>query len=778
MVKKIVPDVLKIKVAREIRSNFKSYLSVILIAALAVTLFTGIWANYRNFQDKLNHIYDVSSMADGMLTLKSGDDEALSAVKTHTDVYQTRIFLSAKVDGKSVYIVTFKNSDVLNRPYSASSEIDDTKVFADKNFASNHKTGEIFKVITDIAAVSEVELTLSGTMVHPESLGNSIYNPSFLYVGRTALKKAVAKSLENFKNIFGYSDEAFEKVIDKKITEYENQYLFKCADAADFVKTLQDEFGSRDDYVYALTRSELPTNITIEADVKQAKQLLYIFPVIFYLVALLIILTSISQLINREQKNIGILKALGYTKFEILNHYTDIFIVLGVIGGAIGIISGPAIIPKVMGVKYGILYQLPIFKTPFFRWEYLISLAILVVIVLFTSVFACLDSINKVPALSLRGDNSVKMRLTPLAGLKVFDKIPLSVRMAFRNMKRKTSRSLMVILGVAGCSALLLCGFGIENTINYGLDLELENYIPYNVTVSYSDYSSHAGDLQSDKRITAVDEYAKYSVMVQGKNTLSSYVYVMPSLPEIIDLGYDDDGISVSSKLAKDIGVSEGDEVTFIYEDVKYSGTVTNVIDLCITQGIIISENRFPQALFPPTGAYVRTLSEDAATDTAHDIAKLSGISSAMSMQEMRARADETVSSIKVMTMTVKIFAILLAVVVLYNLALLNFKERTKDIATLKVLGFSKFEVASSFIIEIILLTFAGSLIGLTLGYPLLYAVLSINETPLICYIYHINGASFVFTVLLTCGTSFLINLFFAFLTNKVQMVESLKSVE
>ena len=174
MVKKIVPDVLKIKVAREIRSNFKSYLSVILIAALAVTLFTGIWANYRDFQDKLNHIYDVSSMADGMLTLKSGDDEALSAVKAHTDVYQTRIFLSAKVDGKSVYIATFKNSDVLNRPYSASSDIDDTKVFADENFASNHKTGEIFKVITDINAVSEVELTLSGTMVHPESLGNSI----------------------------------------------------------------------------------------------------------------------------------------------------------------------------------------------------------------------------------------------------------------------------------------------------------------------------------------------------------------------------------------------------------------------------------------------------------------------------------------------------------------------------------------------------------------------------------------------------------------------------
>jgi len=147
-------------------------------------------------------------------------------------------------------------------------------------------------------------------------------------------------------------------------------------------------------------------------------------------------------------------------------------------------------------------------------------------------------------------------------------------------------------------------------------------------------------------------------------------------------------------------------------------------------------------------------------------------------MSDMRLRADEVLSSIRVMTMTIRIFAILLAVVVLYNLALLNFKERTKDIATLKVLGFSRFEIASSFIIEIIALTFFGSLIGLTLGYPLLYAVLSINETPLICYIYHIASNSYLYTVLLTCGTSFAINLFFAFLTNKVRMVESLKSVE
>ena len=335
----------------------------------------------------------------------------------------------------------------------------------------------------------------------------------------------------------------------------------------------------------------------------------------------------------------------------------------------------------------------------------------------------------------------------------------------------------MVILGVAGCSALLLCGFGVENTINYGLDLELGHYTPYDVTVSYSDGLSHFDDITALDGVVAVDEYAKYSVTAQGEKVLSSYVYVMPSAPKIIDFGYDDNSVLVSSKLAKDIGVSAGDNVSFVYEGVTYTAKVTGIIDLCITQGIIISEYLFAETYFPPTGAFVKTKSEFAAA-TAESIAGEKGILSAITMSDMRLRADEVLSSIRVMTMTIRIFAILLAVVVLYNLALLNFKERTKDIATLKVLGFSRFEIASSFIIEIITLTFFGSLIGLTLGYPLLYAVLSINETPLICYIYHIASNSYLYTVLLTCGTSFAINLFFAFLTNKVRMVESLKSVE
>ena len=177
---KVKTDVLKVKVVREIKSNFKSYLSVILIAALAVTLFTGIWANYRDFQDKLNEIYTVSSMCDGMITMNSADEDVENFLKEKSVTYQKRIFATAKVDGKSVYIATFSADDKLDLPYSSSVKVNEYGVYADENFAKNHKCGEDFSVTTDISLAENVTLNLTGTIVHPESLGNSVYNTSFI----------------------------------------------------------------------------------------------------------------------------------------------------------------------------------------------------------------------------------------------------------------------------------------------------------------------------------------------------------------------------------------------------------------------------------------------------------------------------------------------------------------------------------------------------------------------------------------------------------------------
>ena len=239
---KVKTDVLKVKVVREIKSNFKSYLSVILIAALAVTLFTGIWANYRDFQDKLNEIYTASSMCDGMITMNSADEDVENFLKEKSVTYQKRIFATAKVDGKSVYIATFSADDKLDLPYSSSVKVDEYGVYADENFAKNHKCGEDFSVTTDISLAENVTLNLTGTIIHPESLGNSVYNPSFIYVGKKALVKSLAISLDRYKTLFGYTDEAFEKFIEGYLADYENQYLIKSADATSLIDEAKTKF--------------------------------------------------------------------------------------------------------------------------------------------------------------------------------------------------------------------------------------------------------------------------------------------------------------------------------------------------------------------------------------------------------------------------------------------------------------------------------------------------------------------------------------------------------
>lgn len=767
----MVGNVLNVKVLREIKNNFKTYLSVILIAALAVTLFTGILANYQNFNDRLEHIYQEANMCDGIVMTKNRNEELEAYLEEKDIFFEKRIYIPTKSGNENIYLVTFDQTSTLNRPFRTSIEGDITEdmVLVDSNFLKRNQLeiGDTFAAALPLYNLT-ITLKISGIMTHPESLENSTYNPSFIQVGYQALKSSI---LDAFHQPF-----ITEELVDNFLIGANNQYLIRGEEAV--FSSIKDKFEDRDNFVYSLKRSELPSNMTVDADVTQAKQLIYIFPVIFYLVAVLIILTSISQLIHRESKNIGILKALGFSKGEILFHYMKIFMVLGLLGSILGMILGPLIVPTVMGKKYNILYQLPEISLPFFRVEYLISVGILLVITALTSIFACYEAMNQVPASSLRGENSVRMKVSFLNRFSFMKKIPLSILMAFRNMKRKISRTLMVVLGVLGCSALLVCGFGIEDTINYGVGLELDHLIPYDVSVTYQNSKSIEEQVKNLEGVALVDEYAKYSVNVSKDHLISSYLFLLPEEAKVFTPSYGREDCIISSKVAEEINAQLGDEISFIFQNQTYAVKVTSIQDFCISQGVFLSRAFTDAIEFHPTGAWIKTTNAELNDQVAEEITSIDGVLSTLTISQMRERAEDVISSIKVMTWTIKIFAILLAIVVLYNLALLNFKERTKDIATLKVLGFSKFEVAASFIIEIITLTFLGALVGLCFGYPLLVAVLSINENPLLSYIYHINPISYGLTILITCGTSLFINLFFAFLTNKVQMVESLKSVE
>ncbi len=756
--------VLRKKVVREIRTSYLQYLSVILIAALAVTLFTGIYANYKNFDDRLNMVYEKTNMSDMIITYSGNDSKDEDFLKSLDLEYEKRIYLIAKSGTVGINIIVFDEGSKLNIPTEVSKDYNASDVLVDKNFLErrNINIGDTFDIEYSSYTFS---LQVTGTMIHPEALDNSTYSNALIYVGIDAFKDAI-------RGMAGFLTDSIVNIL-------YNQYVIKCDNCSDIIDKVNEYYESKENnnLLYVAERKNMPSNISIESDVIQAKKMLYVFPVIFYLVAVLIILTSISQLINKEKMNIGIMKSFGYTNREILNHYMSIIISLCLLGSIIGIVLGPLIIPKVMNTKYKYLYQLPQYSVSFFRVEYLFSVLILIIVGVLTSYFVCKEEIHKKPAESLRGENSAKMREIFFEKTALFNKIPLTIRMALRNMRRKISRTLMVVLGLMGCSALLVCGFGIDNTLNYGLNLEIDELITSDISIGYQDSVSKEEALSKIDGVELVEEYSELGITLKKDKIISSSLFLLPDNSQIFNIDYSNEGFVLSSKVADEINAKVGDEVEIIYGNNTYYGKVNKIVDLCITQGVFISKTNI-DIEFHPNAAWLKTTNRDVYDSVVDEVKKINNIDSVISNQGLHDRLDNITSTIRVMTMTIKIFAILLAIVVLYNLALLNFDERTRDIATLKVLGFNRIEIGTSLTFEILFSTLIGSLIGLLFGMPLLKAVLSINENPLLTYIYHIDGLTYLYTILLTCGVSIIINTIFAYLTKKVKMVESLKSVD
>ena len=232
----MVNGALKIKALREVKTNFKQYLAVVLIAALAVTLFTGIWANYRGFQDKLSYIYEKSAMCDGIITMERSDSDVENFLKEKGVSYQTRIFMTAKADGKSVYVATFSKSDTMNKPFGENGEIDENGIYCDENFVKKHPVSEEFDISFTLGGEEKTaKAKISHTISHPESLGNSTYNPSFLYVGEKALVNFLGQIYDKISPSF----------IESMLPSFKNQYLIQSDKAAEIIAEAKDKFQDK-----------------------------------------------------------------------------------------------------------------------------------------------------------------------------------------------------------------------------------------------------------------------------------------------------------------------------------------------------------------------------------------------------------------------------------------------------------------------------------------------------------------------------------------------------
>ena len=372
----------------------------------------------------------------------------------------------------------------------------------------------------------------------------------------------------------------------------------------------------------------------------------------------------------------------------------------------------------------------------------------------------------------------------------------LSAKMAGRSIGSDWVRTLMVIIGVMGCTALLCCGYGIEDTVHYGVDTDPLIISGADVTIAlienrqtaklkqelnvvgddgsplvygYQLFSRNNENIRSEKEsyfttVYTLDDYT----LIAGDSAKTHFAHTFPI-----------DQVIVSEKVARSLKVSKGETITFNVGDVEVSAQIYDTLPIFFSNGVYIHSN---SPLLNGSVDSFNSVWLDAMPGKAEEAeaktAKVPSVAVCDTEAKWRTRVSETMSSVLVMTNAIKVFAFLLAAVVLYNLGLLNFQERQREIATMKVLGFKEMEILVSLFIETMFLSLIGILCGLAVGFPFTKLVLFINQVQLVDFLYTVAPLSYVISFTFTFVLTAIITLLLGARIRRIMAVESLKSVE
>lgn len=599
--------------------------------------------------------------------------------------------------------------------------------------------------------------------------------------------------------------------------EYEENKAKAESEFADAEAKLADAQQQIDDIeapeIMVLDRTKNIGAETHHADAGRIDRIAMVFPFIFFLVAALVSLTTMTRMIEEERVLIGTYKALGYSKARITSKYLVYAAVASGVGSIIGIVGLSLFLPYFIMVAYGIVYTVPAYPVPIHPDIALMSAGLGVGITLAATWFAAASTLRETPA-------ALMLPRAPKAGKRILlERIkPLWSRMSFswkvtaRNIFRYKRRFFMAIIGIAGCTGLLLTGLGLQNAINDIIDKQFGEIYHYNMVVRESDDVSdedaraveniltesadvdaftptHTANMQAARADAPDDNQQRFELIVpESPADFESYITMRERLGHE-PIALDDSSVVISEKLASELDLSVGDTMALFDEDAV--GNATGAGREVRVAGIM--ENYVSQYVFATPALYESVMGETPAfttlyvqaTESHEQRVALSDELLALDDVETVGFNDETIESYRTMLKSVDavvvllvVAAALLAFVVVYNLTNINITERQREIATLKVLGFNPREVNAYIFRETILLAAIGALVGCVLGIWMEGFVVVTAEVDQVMFGREIHALSFVIAFALTMLFSVLVSLFMRKKLSNIDMVESLKSVE
>ena len=765
----------------------KRFISILVIVLLGVGFFAGIRAVAPDMKNTLDDYYEKTNMYDIYIASNYGiREETIDELKKDYDIEAVYNFdaITTKKEDYATKIISYDKDNKINIPKLVKGKMPETadEVVIDNDYRNEIKIGD--KLTVDSEIIKNKTVTVTGYVESPLYISTERDSTNllsgtidyYLYM--------------NDENIISPIKTAAYIKLNTNESRFSKQYEEIVKNAKkDIKKTLKEEKQPGENW-YVL---DIDSNVGFyqyEQDTQRIDNVAKVFPLVFFIVAVLICLTTMTRMVEEERSQIGTLKALGYNDISIMFKYILYAALATIIGSMIGVAIGYRILPDLCFEMYKNMYRLGNIKLSYYSSLTFQGMMIALLCTLGATIYTCRKTLKESPANLLRPVAPPPGKRVLLERIKlVWNHLSFSYKVTVRNVFRYKKRFLMTIIGIAGCTGLILAGFGLKDCIVKMVPHQYEEIFTYQAKIHLNEEKTDEtiDKIKENKKIKNILEVQEESVTIDNKNTNQSVTLVIPkdNPKEFIKLQnrktkeqYDlTDGLIITEKLAKLLEVEENDILKFSGTD-TYKEKVAHITENYLFHYIYLPKTSYKKDEYNTLLIKTKSMTEKEEKALANELKEIPGISSITFTSSTRHVFDDTMDSFAYVSLILIVSAGALAFVVLYNLSSVNISERRRELATIKVLGFYDKEVYQYINRENTILTLIGILLGLGIGNILTMYIIKTCEIDMLMFDTTIAWPSYLYAILITMSFAILVNIILYFSLKKIDMIESLKSIE
>jgi putative ABC transport system permease protein len=794
---------------RDIKKSFSRFLSIVIIIAIGVAFYAGVRAASPDMKMSADYYFSKNNFMDFKLISSFGlTKEDLTEVQKQSGVIQAE-------GSYSIDAVVEKNKRQLVMNINS---LPDENGINNIRIIKGRRSENANEAIVEEKFLKENKLKLGDRILlksgNEINIENSLKNSEFKIVGTA--KSPIYISEQRQLSYLGngtvrgfvyvlpevFRSEVYTEIYVRTDNKFSKNSLLENENYKENIVVIEKNLKDIKPDWYVLGRSENVGYETYRQDSDRIDNIGKAFPLIFFLVASLVSLTTMTRMVQDKRIEIGSFKALGYSRVAIVAHYLIYALSASTIGSLIGILVGFNLFPPFIMNAYSSIYYIPELVTPF---NTPLALHASLVAVFFTAIAAVastLEELKEVPASLMRPK-------PPKSGKKIFlervdfiwKRLNFTKKVTARNIFRYKQRLFMTVIGIAACTGLMITGFGLKEGVIGAAEIQFDEIYKYDMqgTLYKSVDKAYKNDIKTkvekDSNVKSIlftywkngsvkleDSKSQevYVVVPEDKVDFNSYINLTMKGKE---LKLHDDGVILTKKLSKLVNKKVGDTIEITVNDRILEAKISAITEHYIQHYIYMSAFYYKKITgsnitFNSFYGLLNNKSEAMEKDTLNTLKDISSINSIVFKNNVQVEYNKSINTLNTVVILLIVSAGVLAFVVIYNLTNINIIERRRELATIKLLGFYNSELALYIYRENMILTVLGSLTGIFFGMFLSKFITSTAETNIIMFLQKISPIYFLYSILLTLLFSVVVNLAMYNRFDKIDMIESLKSAE